>query len=108
MGFIAMHRVHEDPELVPADATPEQRAKDLLVLTPGVGLDVTGDGKGQQYRTPRQVIYESKSDVIIVGRGIYGALLAGGDRTEAMVQVRAQAQRYRDAGWSAYLERLRK
>ena len=108
MGFIAMHRVHEDPELVPADATPEQRAKDLLVLTPGVGLDVTGDGKGQQYRTPRQVIYESKSDVIIVGRGIYGALLAGGDRTEAMEQVRAQAQRYRDAGWSAYLERLRK
>lgn len=107
-GFIAMHRVHEDPELIPAESTPEQRAKDLLILTPGVGLDTTGDGKGQQYRTPHNVVCESGSDVIIVGRGIYGALLAGGDHNQAIENVRFQAQRYRDAGWNAYLERLRK
>lgn len=107
MGFIAMHRVHEDPALVPEDATPEQRAKDLLVLTPGVGLDVKGDGKGQQYRTPYQVVCESGSDVMIVGRGVYGALLAPDvDRAKAMADVRSQAQRYRDAGWNAYLARI--
>jgi len=107
MGFIAMHRVHEDPALVPEDATPAQRAKDLLVLTPGVGLDVKGDGKGQQYRTPYQVVCESGSDVMIVGRGVYGALLAPDvDRAKAMAEVRSQAQRYRDAGWNAYLARI--
>ena len=65
-GFIAMHRVHEDPAFVPEDVTPAQKSKDLLVLTPGVGLDVKGDGKGQQYRTPAQVIKESGCDVMIL------------------------------------------
>lgn len=107
MGFIAMHRVHEDPKLIPDDATAAQRAKDLLILTPGVGLDVQSDGKGQQYRTPYEVICESGCDVMIVGRGIYGALLAAdAQRDSAMAQVREQAQRYRDAGWNAYLARL--
>lgn len=107
MGFIAMHRVHEDAQHIPADATEVQKAKDFLVLTPGVGLDVQGDGKGQQYRTPHQVVHDSGSDVIIVGRGIYSAMLAKGiEREEALVQVRHQAQRYRDAGWQAYLARL--
>ena len=88
-------------------ATPEQLAKDLLILTPGVGMDVQGDGKGQQYRTPQQVIKESGCDVMIVGRGIYGALLnSDAPRSEAIEQVKAQAQRYREAGWQAYLERV--
>ena len=39
---------------------------------------------------------ESGSDVIIVGRGIYGS-----DK-----DIVVEAQRYRDAGWNAYLERL--
>ena len=107
MGFIAMHRVHEDPAHIPPGATDAQKAKDLLVLTPGVGLDVQGDGKGQQYRTPHQVVHDSGSDLIIVGRGIYSAMLSKGiERDEALAQVRTQAQRYRDAGWQAYLARL--
>lgn len=107
MGFIAMHRVHEDPAHIPDDATEAQRSKDLLILTPGVGLDVKGDGKGQQYRTPDEVINKSGCDIMIVGRGIYGALLKeGADRAQALKEVRAQAVRYRDAGWKAYQDRL--
>ena len=45
--------------------------------------------------------------MIIVGRGIYSAMLAKDvERDEALVQVRSQAQRYRDAGWQAYLARI--
>ena len=68
-------------------------------MTPGVGLDVSGDTMGQQYRTPHAVIYESGCDVIIVGRGIYGK----GDNVQEM---KKQAERYRQAGWDAYLSRL--
>ncbi|CAG8522856.1 7243_t:CDS:2 [Acaulospora morrowiae] len=71
---------------------------DFVTMTPGVGLDVTKDGLGQQYRTPRDVILESGSDIIIVGRGIYGS---GKD-------VIAEARRYRDVGWNAYEERIGK
>jgi len=69
---------------------------DFIIMSPGIGLDASNDGLGQQYRTPRNVIFENGSDIIIVGRGIYGS---GKD-------VAAEAQRYRDAGWEAYLERL--
>ncbi|KAL2916524.1 orotidine 5'-phosphate decarboxylase [Polyrhizophydium stewartii] len=68
--------------------------EDFVYLTPGVGLEAKGDGLGQQYRTPEQVILDSGCDVIIVGRGIYGS----GD-------IAANAQRYREAGWNAYLKR---
>ncbi|WFD41620.1 orotidine-5'-phosphate decarboxylase [Malassezia psittaci] len=107
MGFIAMHRVHEDPKHIPEGVTAEQKAKDLLILTPGVGLDVKGDGKGQQYRTPHEVIHDCGCDVMIVGRGIYSAMLSKSiERAEALNEVRTQAQRYRDAGWQAYLSRI--
>lgn len=85
-GFIAQRRMNETDD------------EDFLVLTPGVGMDVTGDSLGQQYRTPHQVITEDGCDVIIVGRGIYG----NPDTIEA------QAKHYRDAGWKAYLDRLQK
>ncbi|KAL1412613.1 orotidine 5'-phosphate decarboxylase [Vanrija albida] len=86
VGFIAMGRVDkaDDP--------------DFLVITPGVGLDVKGDGRGQQYRTPHEVVYESGCDVIIVGRGIY-------KNKEA---VASEAKRYQEAGWKAYEERLQR
>ncbi|KAG0167474.1 orotidine 5'-phosphate decarboxylase [Apophysomyces sp. BC1034] len=84
-GFIAQHKMNEHPD------------EDFVVMAPGVGLDVTGDGLGQQYRTPHQVIVESGCDIIIVGRGIYGK----------PDEVEQQAQRYREAGWNAYLERVR-
>lgn len=54
-----------------------------------------GDALGQQYRTPRKVILEEGSDIVIVGRGILGAK----DR-------RAQAEKYRSLAWGAYEERV--
>ncbi|CAO3685812.1 unnamed protein product [Umbelopsis ramanniana] len=84
MGFITQRCINEHPD------------EDFIAMSPGVGLDVTGDGLGQQYRTPRQVIVESGCDLIIVGRGIYGK---GRD-------VQAEARRYQEAGWSAYQERI--
>jgi orotidine 5'-phosphate decarboxylase subfamily 1 len=101
MGFIAMGRVDEKY------STAEGKKRDYLILTPGVGLDVKGDSMGQQYRTPEQVIAESGCDVIIVGRGIYGALLENSTaRAEAVASVQKQGERYKQAGWQAYLKRI--
>lgn len=83
-GFIAQNRMAEDPD-----------NEDWLILTPGVGLDETGDGLGQQYR-PVDTVVRGGSDVIIVGRGLFGK-----DR-----DAKAEAQRYMKAGWDAYLNRL--
>ncbi|KAJ2820938.1 orotidine 5'-phosphate decarboxylase [Coemansia erecta] len=82
IGFIGSRRFTEE--------------RDLITMTPGVGLHASGDALGQQYRTPEMIITENGSDIIIVGRGIYGP---GKD-------VVAEAQRYRDAGWAAYENRL--
>jgi orotidine-5'-phosphate decarboxylase len=87
MGFISMRRF---PDL----------EGDFLILTPGVALDIKGDALGQQYRTPEQVITESGCDVIIVGRGIYAKF------QESEEAVRAEAKRYQEAGWDAYLKRI--
>lgn len=96
IGFIAMQRMTQD-DSVDGSASPE----DFLILTPGVGLDTKGDGMGQQYKTPRQVILERGCDVIIVGRGIYGK----GEGSPSDV-IAAEAQRYQKEGWNAYKERL--
>ncbi|KAI0771554.1 Orotidine 5'-phosphate decarboxylase [Trametes elegans] len=97
IGFIAQRRM-DGVGLPQGESAPDE---DFLVLTPGVGLDTKGDGMGQQYRTPRQVVFESGCDVIIVGRGIYGK--DNGANPEA---VREQAERYRAQGWEAYQERI--
>ena len=95
IGFIAMNRMDGlVTELGYA-------GKDLLILTPGVGLDSRGDGKGQQYRTPKEVVEEAGCDVIIVGRGIYGD-----GKTLDVTEVRAKAERYQLEGWRAYENRL--
>lgn len=94
IGFIAMSRV-EDKVLGDNDKEVDEE-EDWLILTPGVGLSSKGDKLGQQYRTPREVVYESGCDVIIVGRGIYGVK---GEEEET-------AERYRAEGWKAYEERL--
>ncbi|KAL1694485.1 Orotidine 5'-phosphate decarboxylase [Schizophyllum commune] len=96
IGFIAQRRM--DGVGAPPGVNVED--EDFLVLTPGVGLDVKGDGMGQQYRTPKQVVQEDGCDVIIVGRGIYGK-----DPTK-VEEIRRQAERYQAAGWAAYLERI--
>ncbi|KAJ2684954.1 orotidine 5'-phosphate decarboxylase [Coemansia spiralis] len=82
IGFIGSRRFTEE--------------RDLITMTPGVGLHASGDALGQQYRTPKKIITENGSDIIIVGRGIYGP---GKDAV-------AEAKRYREAGWTAYLDRL--
>lgn len=89
MGFISQRRL----EGVGASNEEPTADEDFLVLSPGVGLDVTGDAMGQQYRTPEQVIGGSGADCIIVGRGIYGK--GEGDATE---KITASAKRYREAG----------
>ncbi|KAJ3299243.1 orotidine 5'-phosphate decarboxylase [Borealophlyctis nickersoniae] len=83
-GFIGQRRLDE-----------ENSEMDFVYMTPGVQMAAKGDALGQQYRTPEQVITESKCDVIIVGRGIY----------RATDPVRA-AEEYRKAGWDAYLKRV--
>jgi len=80
IGFITMRQLIEDPC--------------FINMTPGVQLTQGGDNLGQQYNTPENVIGKQKSDIIIVGRGIYKA--------EDPV---AEAKKYREAGWSAYKNR---
>ncbi|OAA54945.1 orotidine 5'-phosphate decarboxylase [Cordyceps fumosorosea ARSEF 2679] len=78
---------------------------DIFVhMTPGCQLPpegeangaLKGDGKGQQYNTPADIIGVAGSDIAIVGRGI----LKASDPYE-------EAERYRSAAWKAYTERLR-
>jgi orotidine-5'-phosphate decarboxylase len=78
-----------------------EKAEDWLILTPGVGLDSKGDGMGQQYRTPHEVILERGCDVIIVGRGIYGK--GEGSPSDTIAK---EALRYQMEGWAAYEETL--
>jgi orotidine-5'-phosphate decarboxylase len=92
IGFIAMQRM--------TDLIQPASTGDFLILTPGVGLDVKGDGMGQQYKTPREVILERQCDVIIVGRGIYGK--GEGSPSEVIAK---EAERYQKEGWAAYEER---
>ena len=73
----------------------ESIAQDFILMSPGVALEAKSDGLGQQYRTPRQVIVDGGSDVIIVGRGIYGS----GD-------VVKNAIAYKEAGWTAYKSKI--
>lgn len=67
---------------------------DWIIMTPGVGLDDKGDGLGQQYRSVDTVV-STGSDIIIVGRGLFGK---GRDPT-------VEGKRYQKAGWEAYLKR---
>lgn len=80
IGFITQHSLSDDAH--------------WINMTPGVKLQSGGDKLGQQYITPEKAILENGSDIIIVGRGI----LVADD-------PQAEAKKYRDAGWNAYLKR---
>ncbi|GMR58872.1 hypothetical protein PMAYCL1PPCAC_29067, partial [Pristionchus mayeri] len=62
----------------------------LLHWTPGVSLDETTDGKGQQWRSVRRAIMEQQNDIVIVGRAICNKATPATELT-----------RYRDAAWEA-------
>ncbi len=81
IGFIAQGKLTNNPA--------------HIAMTPGVQFAATTDALGQQYNTPEYIINEKKSDIIIVGRGIYAAKNPG-----------QEAARYRTAGWEAYQKRL--
>lgn len=78
IGFITTRQLTDDPM--------------FINMTPGVQITEGTDAFGQQFLTPETVIRKNKSDVIIVGRGI----------TEAEHPL-AEAKKYREAGWQAYL-----
>lgn len=63
----------------------------FLYMTPGVNGVSKGDNLGQVYRTPEDVITETGSDVLIIGRGIY----EDSNPSEA-------AKAYKEAGWKAH------
>lgn len=89
LGFVAQRSLNQDAH----DA--------FLTFAPGVSLPikgdelVKGDGKGQQYRGPEQVVGKDGVDVVIVGRGVLGACDRG-----------REAERYRKAAWEAYEGRI--
>ena len=74
MGFIAQERLTND--------------KDLVTITPGVNLVNNNDKLDQKYSSPKKIIIEKKSDIIIVGRGIY-------DSRDPL----AAAKTYQKTGW---------
>lgn len=80
IGFITMRQLVDKPY--------------FINFTPGISLDQTSDDLKQQYITPYQAIIERKTDVIIVGRGIYNSQ-----------NPWQMAQQYRKQGWEAYKKR---
>jgi len=82
IGFIATRKLMDD--------------HGMINMTPGVQLADGGDVLGQKYTTPAHVIRENESDVIIVGRGIYGSK-----------HPLEEAKKYRISGWQAYQSRLK-
>ncbi|KAF9057659.1 humps family-domain-containing protein [Panaeolus papilionaceus] len=96
IGFIAQRRM----EGVGASPDEDVSQEDFIIMSPGIGLDSKGDSMGQQYRTPQEAIVSSGTDIIIVGRGIYGTDLSAVDT------ISRKAERYMAEGWAAYQQRL--
>ncbi|KAI9681083.1 MAG: orotidine 5'-phosphate decarboxylase [Caeruleum heppii] len=102
---ISWARQHQDFVLgfIGQRSLNQKEGDNFITLTPGVSMhtpgedEPNGDGLGQQYNTPRRVIYDQGSDIIIVGRGILGA------RNRA-----TEAEKYRREAWKAYLDRIKR
>jgi len=78
MGFIAQRQLSENPG--------------LIHVTPGVHRDNVADSLGQQYISIEQAVTKNKTDIIIVGRGIYQSS-----------NPLMEAKLYRKLAWQAYL-----
>lgn len=81
VGFISQQQITEDPRFVH--------------LTPGIQFQDTQDVLGQRYITPEIAIHMHRTDILLVGRGIYRSTTPKED-----------AIRYQQAGWNAYLSRI--
>lgn len=96
---LEMARMHKQFVMgfVANGSLPNQRwsdDEDFLIFTPGVNSGRRDNVLGQRYQTPEEAISRG-ADIIIVGRGIYGAK----DPVNA-------AKEYRKEGWEAYEKRL--
>ncbi|MDP2684609.1 MAG: orotidine-5'-phosphate decarboxylase [bacterium] len=89
IGFIGNGGQVEELNKLTTNLNPQ-----FIVLTPGVKLGGGGDALKQQYTTPADVI-NAGSDIIIVGRGIYGS-----------DDPLASAQEHRQQAWEAYQKRI--
>jgi uridine monophosphate synthetase len=69
----------------------------VLYCTPGIHIAESGDTLGQSYRTPEEAILKSRCDVVIVGRGITGA-----------VNPAEAAKLYRRRAWDAHIQKVSK
>jgi orotidine-5'-phosphate decarboxylase len=90
LGFVATRDLSADAET--EDAAP---GEDFVIFTTGISISSTGDALGQQYQSPTSAM-ERGADFLIVGRGIYSG-------PDPITSARA----YREAGWAAYLSRLK-
>ncbi|KAI4221057.1 MAG: hypothetical protein L6R36_007170 [Xanthoria steineri] len=106
---VAAAREHKDFVLgfVAQENLNAEKRDAFLVFTPGVGFppegqeagvlgkESKGDGMGQRWRGPREVMRDEGVDVVIVGRGVVNAR----DRA-------SEAERYRREAWRGYEERI--
>jgi uridine monophosphate synthetase len=92
MGYVSQETLNREPE------------DNFIHMTPGCkmaprGTDesakIEGDGLGQQYNTPANLIGVCGTDIVIVGRGIINA-----------ADPPSEAERYRRNAWKAYLARI--
>ena len=96
IGFVATRELSSfEKEMGDVDGDAPIRQQDFVIFTTGVNLSSVGDSIGQQYQTPTSAI-EGGADFLITGRGIYAS-------SDPVAAVR----RYQDAGWSAYLNRVK-
>jgi orotidine-5'-phosphate decarboxylase len=90
LGFVATRQLSTDSE-----SQDDAPGEDFVIFTTGISISSKGDPLGQQYQSPASAM-ERGADFLIVGRGIY----SGPDPV-------ASAKAYREAGWAAYLLRLK-